>query len=205
VKLRSILLAVLCLAALFGASVGVLELGLRPLSAANQLGLRELQVLRHSRDAGAVLDVGGRRLLASCRRFRGRDLVTLSDGTQLVMVGVHVFPGSSAPVANLAGLQELLAVHRGDPLIAVRADLVGSHALWIRELTSRIELGGLAVHPVLFDGRRAEELVLTPRRPFLALIVERSTLRPLGAIYDSRSTDASSRIVDSHLGFGPGC
>jgi len=205
VKLRSVLLAALCLAALFGASVGVLELGLRPLSAADQLGLRELQVLRHSRDAGAVLDVGGRRLLASCQRFHGRDLVTLSDGTELVMVGVHVFPGTPSPVESLSDLPKLLAVHHGDPLIAVQADLVGSHTLWIRELASRLELGGLAVHPALFDGRREDELVLTPRRPFLGLIVDPTTLRPLGVIYDSRSTDASSRIVGSRLGLGRGC
>ncbi|HST24576.1 MAG TPA: hypothetical protein VLJ76_01145 [Gaiellaceae bacterium] len=196
-KPRSIAVAAFGALALFAAACGLLDLGVHPPSAAERLGLRELRVLEHSRDGGAVMDVSGRRVLASCRRSRGHDLVRLSSGVTLVVTGVHVYEAPSE--------RRVLSVVHRRTLVAVQADLAGSHALWIRELESRLELGDLSAHPVLFDGRRVEEVVLRARRPFLGLVVDPKTLRPLGAIYDSPSTDASSRILDSRLGLGPGC
>lgn len=205
-RLRAVVVAVVGSACIFGASFGLLELGLRSPTAGDKIGLRVLAELRRTRGVHAVLEVDGRRLLSTCHSYLGRDLLELSDGTRLVVVGVHAFrtlpPGGSL-IEAVSDRRELFVVRTSAGLVGAQAAIAGSHAFWAEVLALRLEQANLRVHATLFGSRRAYELRLD-RRPLLELIVDRETLRPLAAVYRSRSVDATSRLIASAHAVG-GC
>jgi len=205
-RLLVLAVAVVGAAAVFGASFGVLELGLRSPSAGEKVALRVLAELEHTRGIRAVLDVDGRRLLSTCHSYMGRDLLRLSDGTRLVLVGVHAYrtlpPGGSL-IEAVSDRRELFLVRSPAGLVSVQAAIAGSHAFWARLLAVRLEQADVHVQPVLFALRPAYELRLS-HRPLLELVVDRVTLRPLAALYRSRAVDASSRLIAARHTVG-GC
>jgi hypothetical protein len=199
-RLRALAVAVVGTACVFGASFGVLELGLKSPSAADKIALRVLAELRRTRGVHAVLDVGGRRLLSTCHSYLGRDLLELSDGTRLVLVGVHAFrtlPPHAWLIEAVSNRRELFVVRSGAGLVGAQAAIAGSHAFWARVLAVRLEQANVHVRATRFGSRRAYAVRLSAE-PLLELIVDRATLRPLAAVYHSGSVDASSRLMASH-------
>jgi len=196
-RLLALGVAVVGAATVFGASFGVLDLGLRSPSTGERIALRVLAELERTRGVRAVLDVDGRRLLSTCHSFMGRDLLQLSDGTRLVLVGVHAYrtlpPGGSL-IEAVSDRRELFLVRSTGSLVSVQAAIAGSHAFWARLLAIRLEQADVHVWPVLFASRPAYELRLS-HRPLLELVVDRVTLRPLAALYRSRAVDGSSRLI----------
>jgi len=196
-RLRALTVAVVGGAAIFGASLGVLQLGLGSPSAADKIALRVLAELQRTRGVNAVLDIDGRRLRSTCHSYMGRDLVQLSDGTQLVLVGIHAYrtlPPSDPVIRAVSDRRELFVVHSTVGLVGVQAAIAGSHAYFARVLAVRLEQADVHVHPIVFASRPAYELRLNSR-PLLELIVDRVTLRPLAAVYRSHAWAASSRLL----------
>lgn len=198
-RLRALAVALAGTACVFGVSFGVLELGLKSPSAADKVALRVLAELQRTRGVHAVLDVDGRRVLSTCHSYLGRDVLQLSDGTRLVVVGVHAFrtlPPGGALVDAVSDRRELFVVHTAAGLVSAQAAVAGSHAFWARVLGARLEQADVHEHAILFEGRPAYELRLSAS-PVLDLIVDRATLRPVAAVYRSRAVDASSRLIAS--------
>lgn len=188
------------LATIFGVSFGALEVGLRTPSAADRIAARVLGELERTRGVRAVLDVDGRRLLATCHSYLGRDLVQLSDGTQLVVVGVHAFrtlPPRGSLIDAVSDRRQLF-VARGSAgnTVSAQAAIAGSHSFWARVLGVRLEQANVQVRVTRYRGRAAYEVRLN-KRPLLELVVDRATLRPVAAFYRSRAFDASSRLIAS--------
>jgi hypothetical protein len=197
--LRVLALGAVGAACVFGVSFGVLEFGLRSPSAGERVGLRVLAELRRTRGVHAVLDVDGRRLLSTCHSYLARDVLELSDGSRLVLVGVHAFrtlaPGGPV-VEAISDRRELFVVRTAAGLVGAQAAIAGSHAYWARILALRLEQANLGVRSLVFGSRAAYELRLSGR-PLLELIVDRRTLRPLAAVYRSRAVNATSRLIAS--------
>ena len=205
-RLRALAVAVVGIACLFGVSFGVLDLGLRSPSAADKIGVRLLQVLKRTRGVRAVLDVEGHRLRSTCRGFIGRDLLQLSDGTRIVIIGVHAYrtlPPRGSLIAAVSNRRELFAVHSTAALVSAQAAIAGSHALWAGILAARLEQANLRVQAVRFESRPAYEVRLSTK-PLLELIVDQATLRPVAAVYRSQAVSASSRLLASRRAVG-GC
>jgi hypothetical protein len=198
-RLRAIVVAVVGTGCVFGASFGVLELGLKSPSAADRVALRVLAELERTRGVHAVLDIEGHRLLSTCHSYLGRDLLQLSDGTRLIVVGVHAFrtlpPGGSL-IDAVSDRRELFVVHSPSRLVGAQAAIAGSHAFWARVLAVRLEQANVHVHATEFRSRPAYELRLSTR-PLLELVVDKATLRPVAAVYRSQGIDASSRLLAS--------
>ena len=204
--LRALAIGVVGAACVFGVSFAVLELGLRSPSAGEKVALRVLAELRRTRGVHAVLDVDGERLLSTCHSYLGRDLLELSNGSRLVLVGVHAYrtlPPGGPVVEAVSDRRELFVVRTAAGLVGAQAAIAGSHAYWARILAVRLEQANVHVRPVLFDSRAAYELQLSSR-PLLELIVDQATLRPVAAVYRSRAVDATSRLIPSRHAVG-GC
>jgi len=201
-RLRTLAVAIAGTAAVFAACVGVLELGLRSASPGEKIALRVLAELRRTRGVHAVMDVDGRRLLSTCHGFMGRDLLELSDGTRLVIVGIHAYrtlAPQASPIVAVSARRELFVVRRAPGLVSAQAAIAGSHSFWARILAVRLEQARVDVRDVLFRARPAYDIRLSSR-PLLELIVDRRTLQPLAAVYRSRAVEASSLLVSAGRG-----
>ena len=173
---------------------------LPPPSEDERLAVRVLEVLARSGGGGAVLHVGGRAVVASCRRLPGRKrLVMLGDGERLVLQGTQVR-------SHTMGAR---AVARARPrhaaeLLAVKADLAGSHSLYATALRARLARGGAILGGLAsFRGVPAYRIRLGADRPQVELLVARRTLAPLAARYRSRRVTAWSRLLPARG--RPGC
>lgn len=198
-RLRALAVAVAGTVGVFGASFGVLELGLQSPSAGERTAVRVLAELRRTRGVHAVLEVNGRRLLSTCQSDRGRDLLQLSDGTRLLVVGVHAYrtlPSRGSLIGAVSDRPALSVARFRARLVGAQAAVAGSHAFWERVLAARLEQANVVVRTVRFGSNSGYELTLSAN-PQLELIVDRVTLRPLAAVYRSRAVDASSRLVAS--------
>jgi hypothetical protein len=176
-------------AALGAAAYGLLEVGMKRASAHDRLVADALRVLDDTRGAGAVMNVDGRKLVAHCTAARvGRAVVALDDGTRLLLWRTHVSRlGTSRE-------RELLSPLPPD-LAAAEANLAGSHDLYSRELTATLLAGRSAVRATRFASRPTYALRLGDGSPLVELFVERTTLRPVGARYVSRTSSGTSELV----------
>ncbi len=183
-------IAVAALTTALGAGAyAVLDLGMQRASRADELVGRALRALDETRSIGAVMRVDGRTLVASCRSVHvDRSVVNLDDGTRLLIARTRVSR------LRTDRQRELLAPEPVD-LAAAEANLSGSHDLYSRELTATLFAGRVEVARTRFAARAAYALRLGDGRPLVELMVDRVTLRPLGARYVSRTSSGTSRIV----------
>jgi hypothetical protein len=83
-------------------------------------------------------------------------------------------------------------------LHAAAADLAGSYALYVDELTSELESGNRVLGSVAtFAGRRAYEIRLSQHRPRAALFVDSRTLEPIGASFESATLTGRAVLFPS--------
>jgi hypothetical protein len=149
-------------------------------TASDRTGVRVLRFLETKRGAGSEISVGGKTLTARCIRVSRRgNLVSLSDGNRFMLVGSHIRAWRT-PDRSLAAVES-------DPLLhAAEADLAGSYSLYIDELTAELENGHRVLGgATLFGGRPAYAVHLSADRPRATLFVDRGTLAPLGASFES--------------------
>ena len=166
-----------------------------------RLALRVLQFLDEHRGSGAVMTLGDDVVTASCRKLPPwRSLVTLTDGSRLVLAGTRV--GVPTPRGrSLESAQPVDGERR-----AAQADLAGSYGLYALELRSRL------VHrrPMLAGTTRVGDtptyvIRLGRDRPRVELLVHRTSLVPVAARYVSARLDGTSRLaapVDGRGGRG---
>lgn len=173
----AVIRATLVVAAITAAAFGIVSALPQP-TRSDRIAVAVLHVLETHRGLGSTFTIGGRSFVAQCRRLPGRrSLVRLSDGTQFVVHGVHVWPrGSASQLASARRTHRLLQ--------AAEADLFGSYRLYAQELVlqlqsgSRVETGG---------ARNAYTLILDQAKPRAVLLVDRATLQPIAVRFSSRS------------------
>jgi hypothetical protein len=163
----------------------------------DRIAVRLLDVLQEQRGGGSMLTIAGRRLPARCVQIgKARELVTLSDGTALVLHGSHILArrAASSPLADI----------RIDPalLSSAEADLSGSYALYAAEIVAQLEQGA----KLTADGDDGGPITIALReeRPRVELIVAPKSIRPMAAHYRSRRIDATAHFV-SRAARGAGC
>jgi hypothetical protein len=167
----------------------------------DRTAVRVLRVLETKRGGGSEIVIGGATVQATCRRTAPhRSFVTLSDGNTFVLSGSHIRAWSS-PQRSLASVEEEPLLH------AAEADLAGSYALYVDELTAELEHGEHVLGRVTtFAGRRVYKVHLGSARPRAALFVDRQTLEPLGASFESKTLTGHSTLHPARPGRGqPGC
>jgi hypothetical protein len=154
----------------------------------DRVGVKLLQLLHDRGGRGSRITIGGMSLTARCRQLpQRRSLVKLSDGSTFVVSGSRIRAWHPA-ASDLAGLSQQPALVR-----AALVDLAGSYQLYASELISQLERGQRVTERALrVGGRRVYEIALASERPRVALIVDRRTLRPLEARFDSATLEASA-------------
>jgi hypothetical protein len=192
----TVLATVFAAVAVAGIAFGTVSI-LPPPTRSDRIALRLLEVLQEQRGSGSILTIAGRRLPARCVQIgKARELVTLSDGTALVLHGSHILArrAASSPLADI----------RLDPgaLSSAEADLAGSYALYAAEIVAQLEQGAkLTAHG---DDGGTITIALREERPRVELIVAPKTLRPIAAHYRSRRIDATAHFV-TQASRGAGC
>jgi hypothetical protein len=187
--LRQVAVFAALTAALAGGAYGLLAAGMQRTTRQDVIAADALKLLEETRGSGAVMDVDGRRLVASCKALRvGSSIVELDDGTRLLVARTRV-----ARLGARVSARTLLAPEPPD-LVAAEANLAGSHDFYSRALTATLFSGRVVVRPLRFDGRLAYALRLGDGRPLVELIVDRAGLQPLGARYASRTSSGTSRV-----------
>lgn len=150
-------------------------------SAADRVAVRVLDRLDSTHGRGGQMVLAGRRIGVSCRRLRdARHLISLSDGTKLILAGTHVRVrlAESSP-------RMLAAVTHPSEMAAAEADLSGSHTLYVKQLTALLAHGHPTVAPAMVRGEEAYRIRLTRDRPVVDLYVAQATLRPLEVAFRS--------------------
>ena len=193
--------AIVAAAAIAAAAFAVVSALPQP-TQSDRIGVSVLRFLQDNRGRGSRMVVGGKLIAARCRRLsRSRSLVSLDDGAAFVLSGAHVRGWR-------AGDRALAAVSSESPLTrAAKADLAGSYRLYAAELTRQLENGHrVAARAVTLRGRPAYELELAPKSPRVVLVVDRRTLRPLAARFESARLTAKATLLSPRAaGQAAGC
>lgn len=137
------------------------------------------------------MTLAGDPLAARCRRLsRTQSLVSLSDGDTFVLRRARIRDWQTPPSRRAVALSE-------PPILrAAKADLAGSYRLYASELMRQLEAGlRVSGRPVTAKGRPAYEIELAPTRPRVALLVDRRTLRPLAARFESRQLSGEAELA----------
>jgi hypothetical protein len=182
---KTLLVAAAVTAALFGISVGVLEGGLATPTSAERIALRELDVLAETSTRGAVLSTRNGNDAVACRRLSSGTFAVRFGDRELRVGGVHVRAQPPASAGEVGA-----------------AVLAGVHSLYSRLLRVRLANRDVDARRLSFAGRPSYALRLTAGRPEAELVVDRRTLAPLGAIYQSRALTGSSRFLPGRAGTG---
>lgn len=158
----------------------------------DRTAVRLLRLLETTHGADSQMSVAGRTLAAHCVKISPRrNRVTLSDGSSFVLAGSHIHAWREP--------SRLLAATVTEPLLrAAEADLAGSYALYAQELTAELGKGNHVLgRATTFAGRATYEMRLSARRPRAALLVDRKTLRPVGAVFESSRLKGRA-VFDRH-------
>jgi hypothetical protein len=180
--------ALLGTAAAFAAAFGFLQIGLARPSSGDRIAARVVAVLEQTHGKRAEITFGsGEPIAVSCtRRHRAGSVVQTAAG-EIVASGVRIVVARE----SAARLIEALKV---PDLAAAELDLAGSHAVYARELGSRLERKSIVVRHARYAGRGAYVIVLRPARPRVEIVVSAQTLRPLAARYRSADLVATSKL-----------
>lgn len=195
----TVLATVLAAILVAGIAFGTVSTLPRP-TRGDRIAIRLLEVLQERRGSGSVLSISGKHLPARCVRIgKTRELVTLGDGTALVLRGSHILArrDPSSPLADI----------RLDPgvLSAAEADLSGSYALYAAEIVAQLEQGAkLTMRRSHGAEGEAITIALREQRPRVELIVAPKSLRPIAAHYRSRRIDATAHFA-TQAAKGEGC
>jgi len=186
--LRPLLKALAGAAVVAAAAFGLAAAVLPEPSKADHVSLRLLGVLEQGRGHGATIRIGDERLKATCTVVGRGNVIELSSGERLLLKGtqVHRLVGP-----RNASTRELASVRERE-LLAVKADLAGSYALYAQELLRRLRhVADPPLVTTVFSGVRAYRIVLSAA-PLVELTVTQKTLRPLAARYASAGVVATS-------------
>ena len=121
-----------------------------------------------------------------------------SNGDRLVLRGTQVrtYARGGRAVARARSREPA-------ELLAVKADLAGSHSLYAAALRARLGLGGTVLAGrASFRGVPAYRIRIGADRPRVELLVARRTLVPLAASYRSKQITAWSRLLPVRRGGG---
>lgn len=188
--IRPLVRVLVVTATVFAGAVAVLQIGLARPGAAERLAASVVDVLDRTRDRGSVMTIGSLRMSATCARSsRGVVRIRLGDGTGILGMGTHVLE------TYRFERRRSLAARPAPDLVAAELVLAGSHALYARELIGRLVRRSVSAHETVYAGRPAYTLRLRAARPEVELIVDRKTLRAIGAEYRSRHLTGTSRLL----------
>jgi hypothetical protein len=178
-----------------GSALGLLLVGLPSPLRGDKLSVAVVHRLLGTRIQGAVIQLNGSVLHATCRPHRrGVSTIALSNGDRLTLKRTRFV----VPPARLAGraLQYLQPVPAG--ILArqsAEADLAGTHQLYLQELIGRLLRGDQVVEgTATFAGRPVYRIQLGNAKPRIELLVDRRTLKPVGARFRSAQLNGSSRF-----------
>ena len=188
-----------------GGAFALLAVGLPRPSEDERLALRVLAELRSpSGTRGAELRIGTARLVAHCRKVApGRSVVTISDGTRLLVRGTRIksFTGARSGRA----LTSRAASLERSELRSAQADLAGVRSLYAAQLRGRLLRGeDVYLGETTVAGVPAHRFRLGRDQPRLELLVGQGTLTPLAASYESRRLTGTSRLLPA-TGRGRAC
>jgi hypothetical protein len=189
-----------CAAVAIAAGAFALVSTLRPPTPGDRVAVRLFARLVSERGTGGVMHLDGRTIRVHCRPLRSsRSLITVGD-VRLVLHGLHVHPA-----ATRGERAELDDIPADGALLAAEADLSGSFTLYERELLGRIDSGRrLLAGETHVGAQPAYRILLNASHPLIELIVSRHGLRPLVAVFRSRSlsgrTVIGTPIANEHRG-----
>lgn len=177
-----------CAACAIAAAAFAVVTALPQPTSGDRIGVRLLQLLHARGGRGSRITIGRMSLTARCHQLpQRRSLVELSDGNTFVVSGSHIRAWHT-PASEFAEMSQQPALVR-----AAEADLAGSYQLYASELTSQLERGKrVTERAVTVGGRRVYEIALARERPRVVLIVDRRTLQPLEARFDSAVLEATA-------------
>jgi hypothetical protein len=165
----------------------------------DRTGVRLLDVLETHRGVGSTIAVAGRSIVARCERLsRRRSLVSFSDGSALVLAGSHIRAAKPARrTAQRSATRDLANRHVDSPLLRVaQADLAGSYKLYATELRIQLERGSRIIREeTTYNGIPAYQVELGSALPRASLIVDRETLQPLAATFESAALDGNAILA----------
>jgi hypothetical protein len=186
--------ALVAAAALAGASFAVLHAALPRQTEGQRIATKALLRLDRWRSHGAVVQLGGRTLGATCAAVRRNAIVTYADGSRLLVRGRRV--RALRPLAS-SGERVLATTAPADPeRLAAKAVLGGSRSLYVAGLAVRLSLGHEPlVARTVVDGIPAYVLSLGRGRPVVELVVSQQTLEPLAVRYRSARLTGTSRLL----------
>jgi hypothetical protein len=174
-------------AAIVAASFGLIAALPQP-TKGDRVAVGVLRYLEHTRGRGGLISIGGHVLLARCTPLSPRrKRITLSDGARFVLRGSHIEKWSTATSRR--------ATRRPDSGVAraAIADLAGSYALYADELSRPLAHGKAVVEAM--PGRSPKYRVVLARRPYVDLVVDGATLRPLSARFRSARVSAQASLL----------
>lgn len=184
----SIFAAALATAAVVATSFGLVSALPQP-TQDDRIAVRLLQYLEDMRGRGSRISIGGQTLLARCTSLAPRrKLITLSDGTRLVLSGARIRSWRSTR-SLLATAQPYAGLVR-----AAVADLAGSYALYATELSRPLSYGHDIVAEEVPGSSRTYRIVLA-RRPSVELTIDRASMRPLSVRFRSARVSASASLL----------
>jgi len=162
----------------------------------DRIGVDVLRFLQTHRGHASRMVVDGTAVAARCRHLAGgRSLVSFDDGRLLVLRGARITGWSGRGGRSLASASPGSALRR-----AAEADLAGSYKLYATELTGQLERGQrITGHAVLHAGRPAYEIDLAATAPRVVLVVDRDTLRPLAARFESPQVTGTATLSQPRL------
>jgi hypothetical protein len=187
--------ASLAAALLVGVCYGVLRVTLPTSSKGQRLAIRTLGNLDRWRSHGAVLQIGGRTLTAHCTSVRRGAVVSLGDGSRILVRGRRVHALATRVSARE---RQLAAARPVDPeLVSAEALLGGSRSLIVAGLAVRLAVGTEPLAGETRVGRTPAYVFLLGRseKPRIELLVSQRTLEPLGVRYASARLQGSSRLL----------
>ena len=183
-----IFVAALATAAVVAASFGLVSALPQP-TQGDRIAVRVLDYLERTPGRGSRISISGQTLLARCTSLAPRrKLITLSDGTRFVLSGSRI-RSWRATTSSLAVAQIDSGLAR-----AAIADLAGSYALYAAELSRPLAHGHDIVADEISGSSRRYRIILA-RRPYVELIVDGASLRPLSASFRSASVSAHASLL----------
>jgi hypothetical protein len=187
---RALVRVVLTTAAIGAGAVALLAVGLPGHRTGDRLAVAILRRLDTTRIGSAALRINGVLVRASCSRIgHGVSAISLANGGRLLVRRTRIL-SAAGPDPRLA----VAELRRR----AAEVDLAGTQTIYTDELISRLIRGERVIEGAgVFDGRPVYDLRLGNARPEVELLVDRRTLLPVAARFDSLRIDGLSRLHTS--------
>jgi hypothetical protein len=187
---RAIMRAILTTAAIAAGAFALIATELPGPHRGDKLAIAILRRLDTTRIGSAVVRINGVLVRATCSRLgHGVSAISLGNGGRLLVRRTRILStAGSDPRLAVAVLRRR----------AAEADLVGTRTIYADELIGRLIHGDRVIEGSgVFGGHAVYSLRLGNARPGVELLVDRRTLLPVGARFDSPQIDGLSRLHTS--------